>query len=313
MWQFVARRLLGFPLTLLAVGVAVYLLLLVVPGDPARLIVGPEATEEAYQQVRLKLGLDAPWPLRLARWLGGVVRGDLGRSLASDLPVGGLVGRALALTLPLALLALGFALVVGLPLGTVAALRPGSWLDLATVGFLQLGQAIPGFWLGIFLIEILSVRLGWLPAGGFPGWEAGGEALAHLVLPAVALGLPWGAYLARMARAALAEVLSAPYIRTARGKGLPEGQVVLRHAFRPALVPLLTAAGLTLGRLVAGAIVIEHLFGLPGLGQLALGAVRARDLPLLSGSALTVAGLVAGVSLVVDLLYGALDPRVRYR
>lgn len=313
MGQFVARRLLGFPLTLLAVGVAVYLLLLVLPGDPARLVVGPEATPEAYHQVRLKLGLDAPWPLRLASWLGGVARGDLGRSLTSELPVGTLVGRALSLTLPLAFLALGFALLVGLPLGSLAALRPGSWLDLATVGFLQLGQAVPSFWLGIFLIESLAVRLRWLPAGGFPGWGAPGSAVAHLLLPAVALGLPWGAYLARMARASLADVLTAPYIQTARGKGLPERWVVARHAFRPALVPLLTACGLTLGRLVAGAIVIEHLFGLPGLGQLALDAVRARDLPLLSGTALTVAGLIATVSLAVDLLYGALDPRVRYR
>ncbi|RLE29392.1 ABC transporter permease [Candidatus Acetothermia bacterium] len=313
MGSYLLRKLLTLPLTLLLTAFAIFALLSLLPGDPARLVVGPEASPQAYQAVREKLGLDLPWPARFGHWLYGALRGDLGTSLSRGLPVAALVGSSLTVTLPLALMASAIALLIALPLGALAAGRPGGALDLLTVGTAQLGMAIPEFWLGILLMGFLAVRLRAFPAGGFPGWGAPGAALAHLVLPALALALPRAAYLARMIRASLADVLAAPYIRAARGKGLSEPAVIGRHALRNALIPVVTVAGLSLGRLLAGALVVENLFYLPGLGRLALAAVRARDLSLLSGAGLVVAGLILLLTLAVDLAYGALDPRIRYR
>ena len=313
MGSYLLRKLVTLPLTALLLAFSIFVLLSLLPGDPARLVVGPEATPEAYQAVREKLGLDQPWPVRFGRWLLGVVHGDLGESLSRGRPVAELIGAALRVTLPLGLMAALLAMLLALPLGVLAATRPGGLLDLLTVGVAQLGMAIPEFWLGILLVGYLAVRLSLFPAGGFPGWGEPGTALLHLALPALALALPRAAYLARMTRAALAETLRAPFVRAARGKGLAEGRVVLHHALRNALIPIVTIAGLSLGQLLAGALVVENLFYLPGLGQLALTAVKARDLPLLSGVGLVVAGLVLLINLGVDLAYGALDPRIRYR
>lgn len=313
MGSYLLRKLITLPLTILLIAFSIFALLSLLPGDPARLVVGPEASPEAYQAVREKLQLDLPWPVRFGRWLFGLLRGDLGESLSRGLPVGALVGSSLTVTLPLALLASVIALMIALPLGTLAATHPGGLVDLATVGAAQLGMAVPEFWLGILLMGFLAIWVQAFPAGGFPGWERPGAALVHLVLPALALALPRSAYLARMTRASLADVLAAPYIRTARGKGLREASVLGRHALRNALIPVVTAAGLSLGHLLAGALVVENLFYLPGLGRLALAAVRARDLPLLSGAGLVVAGMMVLLNLVVDLAYGALDPRIRYR
>ncbi|HAF70873.1 TPA: peptide ABC transporter [Candidatus Acetothermia bacterium] len=313
MWRYLVLRGVGLLATLLLACFSVFALLNLVPGDPALLVVGPEASPEAYQVVREKLQLDRPWLARFGGWLSGVARGDLGTSLSRGLPVAGLIGGALVVTLPLAGLAALLAVLLSLPLGVVAATRPGGLLDLATVGVAQLGMAIPEFWLGMILVGFLAVGLSVLPAGGFPGWGDPRAALAHLLLPALALALPRGAYLARMTRAAMLEALSAPYVRTARGKGLPERAVIARHALKNALIPVVTAAGLSLGQLLAGALVVENLFYLPGLGRLALTAVRARDLPLLSGVGLVTAGLILLVNLVVDVSYVLLDPRVRLR
>ncbi|MGC9530316.1 MAG: ABC transporter permease [Candidatus Bipolaricaulaceae bacterium] len=312
MWAYFVLRVMGTAVTLFVVALAVFVLLSVIPGDPARLVVGPEATVESYQAARARLQLDLPWPVRFGRWLAGTMRGDLGDSLAYNLPAGPLIARGLALTLPLACAATVVALLLAVPLGTLAATRPGGWLDLVTVGVAQLGMAIPEFWLGMLLVSLLSVRAGAFPAGGFPGWGEPGTALLHLVLPTLALALPRAAYLARMVRATVADVLSAGYVQTARAKGLTECRVLVGHALRNALIPVATTAGLALARLVAGALVIENLFYLPGVGRLALTAVRARDLPLLSGIGVTVAGLMVVVSLVVDVAYGLLDPRIRY-
>jgi peptide/nickel transport system permease protein len=311
--SYLLRRSLSLPLTILAISFAVFSLTSLLPGDPARLVVGPEASPEAYQAARAKLHLDSPWPLRFLDWLVGIARGDLGEALSRPRPVSSLIGPALAVTLPLALLSLLVAAALALPAGVLAALRAGGIVDLSVMVTVQLGMAIPEFWLGILLMGFLAVRLRAFPAGGFPGWGAPGAALAHLVLPALALALPRAAYLARMIRASLADVLAAPYIRAARGKGLSEPAVIGRHALRNALIPVVTVAGLSLGRLLAGALVVENLFYLPGLGRLALAAVRARDLPLLSGAGLVVAGLILLLTLAVDLAYGALDPRIRYR
>lgn len=312
MWRYLLLRGVGFLLTLFLVSFTVFALLSLVPGDPARIVAGPEATPEAYQAIRERLGLDRPWPARFGDWLWGISHGDLGESLAYHRPVGELIWGGLSVTLPLAFLALALAVILALPLGVAAATRLGGWLDFATVGFAQLGTALPEFWLGILLINFFAVGWGILPAGGFPGWSGIGT-LAHLILPALALGLPRAAYLARMTRAAMADVLSAAYIGVARAKGLSEWRVLTRHALRSALIPILTTAGLTLGRLLAGALVVENVFYLPGLGRLALMAVGERDLPLLSAVALVVAGLMVALSFLVDLAYGLLDPRIHYR
>lgn len=312
MWRYLLLRGVGFLLTLFLVSFTVFALLSLVPGDPARIVAGPEATPEAYQAIRERLGLDRPWPARFGDWLWGISHGDLGESLAYHRPVGELIWGGLSVTLPLAFLALALAVILALPLGVAAATRLGGWLDFATVGFAQLGTALPEFWLGILLINFFAVGWGILPAGGFRGWSGIGT-LAHLILPALALGLPRAAYLARMTRAAMADVLSAAYIGVARAKGLSEWRVLTRHALRSALIPILTTAGLTLGRLLAGALVVENVFYLPGLGRLALMAVGERDLPLLSAVALVVAGLMVALSFLVDLAYGLLDPRIHYR
>ncbi|GAB4304414.1 MAG: ABC transporter permease [Candidatus Bipolaricaulota bacterium] len=306
------RRVGGAVLTLLVVAFFVFVAVQLVPGDPARMVVGPDASPEDYAAARARLGLDTPWPIRFVAWLGAFSAGDWGDSLLYGRPVRPLVLSALAVTLPLAGLALGMALLLALPLGTIAAGRVGGWLDVGTVGFLQLGTALPEFWLGILLVGLLAVTWRLLPAGGFPGW-ADPRALASLVLPALSLALPRGAYLARMVRASLADVFGEDYVRSARAKGLPEVRIVAVHALRNALIPILTTAGLTLARLVAGAMVVENVFGLPGLGRLTVVAVEGRDLPLLASAAAVVVGLVVIVSLVVDVGCALLDPRLRER
>ncbi len=311
MGRYVLGRIIALGATMFSVAFLVFLLLSVVPGDPARLAAGPEATPEVYQSIREKLGLEHPWPVRFARWVGGLVRGDAGISLNYDLPVSDLLAAGVSVTLPLAALALALATVLGVPLGLLAASRPGGAVDLATVGVAQLGMALPEFWLGLLLAGLAAVRWGILPVGGFPGWEDPLAALAHLLLPAVALALPRAAYLARMVRGAVADVLSEDYIRAAHAKGVAGARVLLHHALRNALVPVVTSAGLTLARLVGGALVVENVFSLPGLGAFALVGVHARDLSLVGGIAVVTAGLMVLVSFAVDLAYGTLDPRIR--
>lgn len=305
------RRVGASALTLFLVAVLVFLAVDVVPGDPARLVVGLEASPEEYQAARERLGLDDPWVVRLARWATGFLVGDWGESLRYGRPARELVLGALALTGPLAALALALALVVAFPLGLLAARRVGGLTDLATVGFAQLGTALPEFWLGVLLVGLFAVGLRWLPAGGFPGW-AGSGPWRYLVLPAVALALPRAAYLARLVRGSVADVLAEDYIRAAMAKGVAGWRVLGVHALRNALIPVVTGAGLTLVRLLAGAMVVENVFGLPGLGRLAVVAAGERDLPLLSSIAVVVAALVILVNLAVDALYALLDPRIRH-
>ncbi len=311
MLRYVFVRATAMGATLLCVALLVFLLLSVVPGDPARLAAGPEATAETYRSIREKLDLDHPWPIRFGRWLAGLLQGEAGTSLTYDRPVSELLAAGLSVTFPLAVLALALAVGLGVPLGLLAASRPGGAVDLATVGVAQLGMALPEFWLGLLLAGAAGARWGILPVGGFPGWQVPGQALAHLLLPAIALALPRAAYLARMVRGAVADVLSEDYIRAARAKGVPGFRVLFHHALRNALVPVVTSAGLILARLLGGALVVENVFFLPGLGGFALTAVHARDLPLVGGIAVVTAGLMIAVSFAVDLLYGALDPRIR--
>jgi peptide/nickel transport system permease protein len=300
-------------LTLLFVSLLVFVVVRVLPGDPALIMLGIEASPDAVARLRESLGLNRPVPVQYADWVGRAVLGDLGRSIQYDVPVGRLVVSRLAVTLPLTIMAAVLMVMAAIPLGVFAATRHRRLGDYAAMTFSQLGIAVPGFWAGLLLILLFSVKLGWFQAGGFDGWGQGvGHALRSLLLPAVALGLFQFAVLARTTRSALLEVLREEYVKTARAKGVTERAVIFRHALRNAMIPILTVAGVQLGQLMAGSIILESVFYLPGLGRLALGAISARDLPVVQGVVLFVASAIVVINAAVDVLYGVLDPRIRY-
>ena len=311
--RLVLRRLAALGGTLFAVSLIVFVVVRIIPGDPALLILGTEASPEAAAALRRAMGLDRPLTVQYGEWLGGALRGDLGHSIQYDVPVGGLVLSRLTVTGPLTLLAALFMTAVALPLGTYAATHRGRLGDYAATIVSQLGIAVPSFWAGLLLILLFAVRLGWVQAGGFDGWAAGlGRGLRALLLPAIALGVIQAAILTRTTRAAVLEVLGADHVRTARAKGLAERVVTRKHVLRNALVTIVTVVGLQLGQLLAGSIVLENVFYLPGLGRLALAAISARDLPVVQGVVLFVAATIVTLNFAVDLLYGILDPRIRH-
>jgi peptide/nickel transport system permease protein len=300
-------------LTLLFVSLLVFAVVRVLPGDPALIMLGIEASPDAVARMRETLGLDRPVPVQYAAWAGRAVLGDLGRSIQYDVPVAGLIASRLSVTLPLTVMAAALMVMAAIPLGVFAAMRHRRWGDYAAMTLSQLGIAVPGFWAGLLLILLFSVKLGWFQAGGFDGWGEGvGHALRSLLLPAVALGLFQFAVLARTTRSALLEVLREEYVKTARAKGVAERAVIFRHALKNAMIPILTVAGVQLGQLMAGSIILESVFYLPGLGRLALGAISARDLPVVQGVVLFVASAIVVINAAVDMLYGVLDPRIRY-
>ena len=309
---FLLRRLVGLAATLVAASLVVFVVLMVLPGDPAQVILGTGAQEDTLRAVRAELGLDRPLAERYMRWLGAALTGDLGQSYNYSEPVTGLIAERLAVTLPLALLAIALSTALALPRGVLAAAnhnRPG---DYGVMAFAQLGVAIPNFWTGILLILLFAVVLGWLPAGGFPGWDQGLAAgLGALILPAISLALPQAAILSRVARSAMLDVLAEDYMRTARAKGLPRTAAIVGHALRNAMIPVATIMGLQFGFLLAGTVIVEQVFTLPGLGRLAFQAIEARDLVLVQGIVVMLVGMVVTVNFLVDLLYGLLDPRLR--
>jgi len=299
--------------TLLLVSLLVFVVVRVLPGDPALIILGTEGNAETAQRIRESLGLNRPVVVQYLEWVGRAARGDLGRSIQYDVPVASLVVSRLAVTLPLTLLAAGFMALVALPVGVYAATHQRRWRDYAVMAASQVGVAVPGFWAGLLLVLLFAVQLGWFKSGGFDGWGQGVlPALKSLLLPAVALGLFQFAVLARTTRSAVLEVLREEYVKTARAKGLAERRVLFRHVLRNAMIPILTVAGVQLGQLMAGSIVLESVFYLPGLGRLAIGAISARDLPVVQGVVLFVASVIVTINVAVDLLYGVLDPRIRY-
>ncbi len=312
MAAFVLRRLIEAVPVVLVVCVVVFLLLRLVPGDPAVVLAGPDATASQLEAVRREFGLDLPLPLQFVIWIGRALAGDLGTSLVTGRPVGDLIGRAFPATAQLALSATLVALLLGVPLGVLAALRARTRSDTLVSVVSAFALGVPNFLLGIGALLLFALALGWLPPGGRvdPGDDLA-AALASLVLPALTLGLAPAATLARFVRAELLDVLALEYIRTARAKGLPERDVIARHALRNALLPLTSIIGVQLARLVGGAIVVEQVFAWPGMGRLALQAALTRDYPLFQGIVLV---LVAGallMSLLADLAYGVLDPRIR--
>ncbi len=313
MHRYIFRRVAALAATLFFVSLLVFVVVRVLPGDPALIILGLEANPESVARVRQALGLDRPVSVQYVLWVGQALRGDLGRSIQYDLPVASLILSRLAVTLPLTLLAAGFMVAAAIPLGVFAATHHRRWGDYLTMTLSQLGVAVPGFWAGLLLILLFSVQLGWVQAGGFDGWGQGlWPGLRSLLLPAVALGLFQFAVLARTTRSAVLEVLREEYVKTARAKGLAERIVLFRHALRNALIPIVTVAGVQLGQLLAGSIILESVFYLPGLGRLTLAAISARDLPVVQGVVLFVASMIVTVNAAVDILYGILDPRIRY-
>ncbi len=313
MGTYLVRRFIGLVITLFMISLAVFLVLEVIPGDPAQVIVGLGADPATYQAVRAKLGLDQPVLDRYGAWLIHAVHGNLGTSLQQDISISRLIAARMTVTLPLSgfafLLAVGGALL----LGTFTAAhhnRPGDYIGRL---ILQLGMIMPEFWVGILLILFFSVRLHIAPAGGFPGWGTGERAVLSLILPAVALALPRAAILGRMVRGAVLDVLAEDYVQVARGKGLTERSVLYRHALRNALLPIVTLSGIIAAQLIAGSILIENVFSLPGVGRLAFQAIGARDLPLVQGTVVVIAALIAILNFAVDLTYGLLDPRIRYQ
>jgi peptide/nickel transport system permease protein len=299
--------------TLLFVSLLVFVVVRVLPGDPAVIIMGTEGSAEGAARIRTALGLDRPLPVQYLDWITRALRGDLGRSIQYDVPVASLILSRLAVTLPLTLMAGVFMMAAAIPLGVLAAVHQRRWGDYVTMTLSQVGVAVPGFWAGLLLVLLFSVKLGWFRSGGFDGWSQGvGPALTSLLLPAVALGLFQFAVLARTTRSAVLEVLREEYVKTARAKGVAERAVLFRHTLRNAMIPILTVAGIQLGQLMAGSIILESVFYLPGLGRLALGAINARDLPVVQGVVLFVAAVIVTINVAVDLLYGLLDPRIRY-
>ena len=289
----------------------VFLLLDVLPGDPAAVALGTGARPDTLAALRTQMGLDQPLVLRFLSWVGRLATGDMGHSVTYGTPVAQLVGQRIGVTAPLALAASALSTVVGLPLGVLAAARRGRAADAAVRAASQVGLAVPNFWLGLLLVLVFAVRLGWLPAGGFGGWSDPVAAARALLLPAVALALPQAAVLARVARGATLETLQADYVRTARARGLSRSAALWRHAVPNALGPILTIWGLQLSFLLAGAVIVENVFALPGLGRLLFQSVAARDLVVVQDLVLLLVAVVVVVNALVDAAQLALDPRLR--
>lgn len=311
--RLLARRIGSLALALVVASAVIFAVVDLVPGDPAVFVLGTGAQPDTIASLREQLGLNQPWPVRYVQWLGGVLTGDLGTSLAYRTPVAGMILDRVQVSLPLAVLALALAVAVALPVGMLAAGRRGRATDAVAMGATQVGIALPNFWFAMLLVLVFAVKLRWLPAGGFPGWSDPLAALRALILPAVALALPQAAILARVLRSALIETLGQDYIRSARAKGLSRGQVMRRHALRNALIPVLTILGMQFSFLLAGAIIIENVFYLPGLGRLIFQAITQRDLVVVQSAVLVLVAAVILVTFLVDLAYAAVDPRLRGR
>ncbi|MEO6407712.1 MAG: ABC transporter permease [Burkholderiaceae bacterium] len=315
---FLLRRFATFVATLLAASVAVFLVLDILPGNAAEVMLGDTATPESLAALSKKLGLDRPPLERYTNWMGRLASADLGNSISYDTPVTQLVAERLAVTLPLAVLAMLLTTVVALTLGVYAASRHNRLGDVGVMAASQLGIAIPNFWFAILLILFFSVKLQWFSAGGFPGWheEDGGgfwPALHSLLLPALALATVQAAILARITRSAVLDVLREDFVRTARAKGLSRRAVLWRHVLRNAFVPVLTVMGLQFANLVTGTIVVENVFYLPGLGRLIFQAISNRDIVIVQNVVMLLAATVIGINFVVDVLYAVIDPRLKAR
>jgi len=302
---YVGRRILAVVPVLIGVTLAVFSMLFLVPGDPVKIMLAEfVTTPEQIARMRAQLHLDEPVLVQYGRFVGNALRGDLGVSIRSRRPVAAEIGENIGSTGQLALASMVVAIGLGVPLGLLAALGRNSWLDVAAMVVALLGVAMPSFWLGFLLIFVFSLHLGWLPA-------TGGGDLLHLVMPAVALGMIAAAIIARLTRSSMLEVLGQDFVRTARAKGLGGWSVIVRHALRNALIPVVTVFGLQFGNLLAGAVIVETVFSRPGLGRLIVGGILAKDFPLVQGTVLFVAAAYVLINVMVDVAYAYVDPRIR--
>lgn len=311
MQKYILRRLLQTVYVFFAVSVVIFIVLRLVPGDPAQTRLGREATQAAIEQERRDLGLDKPIVVQYFIWLGQVMRGDFGLSWVSHQPALDLVWQKFQITLPLAISALLVGLVLGIPLGILAGLKPNTWLDNFAIGFSLVGVAVPSFWTGMMLILFFAVRLGWLPTSGY-GPPGEGLHLRYLILPSIALGIQLSGTQARFMRSGMLEVMNADFIRTARAKGLTEWLVVIRHALKNALLSVVTVFALEFAALIGGALVTEQVFRWPGMGLLLVNAINSRDYGVVQAAVLFTVLVYILANLLADISYGFLDPRIRY-
>lgn len=313
MLAYIARRILSTIPVMLVVAFVVFSMLILSPGDPAAVIAGDDASPAEVEGVRRKLGLDRPVWEQFAIYIWNLLRGDLGTSIFSNLPVSRLIGQRLEPTIALTVLTMVFAIVVAVPIGVIAAWRAGTWIDRSIMGFAVLGFSVPVFALGYFLIWVFAVRLEILPVQGYQPLSAGiGKFLESILLPSLALGIVYVALIARMTRASMIEVLSQDYVRTAHAKGLSQLPILLIHALKPASVPIVTTIGIGVALLLGGVVVTESVFNIPGLGRLTVDAILHRDYPVIQGVILVFAVIYLAINLAVDLIYTVLDPRIRY-
>ena len=312
MQRYLVRRLLLLVPTLILASILIFAIIALAPGDPARMMLGTQATPEEVALERARLGLDKPLPVRYAVWISDVLTLNLGRSLSNNRPVASLVGDAFPNTLRLALLSLLVAVAIGFPLGILAAVNANRRLDAIVTAFSSLGLAVPGFWLGLLLIIFFSVQLQWLPASGI------GDAnrpfylnLQYLILPVTTIAVSNLAVFSRYVRSAMIDILSADYVRTARAKGLAENAVIVRHALRNALIPVITIVGIQFGRLLGGAVITESVFSYPGIGRLVINSIGNRDYPVVQATLMLVVLIFLVTNILVDVSYAYLDPRVK--
>ena len=314
MLRFALKRLLSLILSLIIASLVIFAVIEVIPGDPAALILGVNARPDTLAALRTEMGLDRSLPARYLAWTGGMLAGDFGQSYTYKTPVSGMIADRIGVSLPLAIYALCLAILIAFPAGIFAAARRGKLADAAVMGATQIGVAIPNFWFAMIMVLIFAINLQWFPSGGFPGWEDGFWTGLHaLTLPALALALPQAAILARVMRTSLLDMLGEDFMRTARAKGLTRRQTLWRHGLRNALIPVLTIIGLQFAFLLAGGIIIEQVFYLPGLGRLIFQAISARDLIVVESVVMLLVFLVIIVNFAVDLAYAAIDPRLRGR
>ena len=314
MLTYVTKRLGSLCLSLIVASLVIFACIEIVPGDSASFMLGINAQPDTIQALRVELGLDQSLAQRYLGWVGGLLGGDMGTSYTYRTPVSDIVSDRLQVSLPLALYALTLTVVVAFPVGILAAAHRGSVTDITVMGATQLGVAIPNFWFAILMVILFAINLRWFSAGGFPGWDAGiFPAMKALTLPAIALALPQASILARVMRSSLLDTLSEDYMRTARAKGLTRRQVLWRHALRNAMIPVLTIIGLQFSFLLAGAIIIENVFFLPGLGRLVFQAITQRDLIVVESVVMLLVFAVILLNFFVDIAYAWVDPRLRVR
>ena len=309
---FIAKRVLTLIATLIGASIVIFLVMEILPGDPALVILGVDASDEAVRALTKELGLDRPPLVRYWDWITGILKGELGKSYAYKVPVWELVEGALLITIPLAIMSIILSIILALSIGLYAAANHNKAGDITLMGFSQLGISIPNFWLAILLIILFAINLRWLPAGGFPGWEEGIWAcLRALLLPSLALATVVGAILARITRSSVLEVFREDYVRTARAKGLSKQATLWRHVLRNALIPVLTVTGIQFSALLTGTVVVENVFHIPGLGSLVLKAINNRDTIVVENVVLLLATMIIVVNFIVDVLYAVIDPRLK--